>query len=410
MYEYDIIIIGAGIAGLYAAYNIQKINPTKTFIIIERDKKEWIGGRIGNDEFYGTQVVIGAGIGRKNKDYLLIKLLKELHIKTKEFNLKTNYADTVCKIADVSKIISFLKKEYKKAKEEEIKNKTFSQFAIQKLGKELYSTFRISAGYTDYENADIYDVLYYYGMDDNTPGWNALSIPWKELVLQLCSKIGMDRIKYKTTANKIEIVNDGFLIETDKGSFKSVKVIIATNINGILKLVPGANKTNSLYHQIHGQTFLRVYGKFPKESSEIMAKYVPFDTYVPGPLHRIIPYGNNVFMIAYTDNADAISLKDNLENNTTNRDLFVKLLECSLGIPKNTLHLTAIKGYYWPIGTHYYSPLKGFDNRKEFIKKAQHPFKNMLVVGEVISLDQGWTEGALESVQSVLNNKWLNTA
>ena len=85
MHEYDIIIVGAGIAGLYAGYNIQKMNPKKTFIIIERDKKDWIGGRIGNEDFYGTQVVTGAGIGRKNKDILLIKLLKELHIKTKEF-------------------------------------------------------------------------------------------------------------------------------------------------------------------------------------------------------------------------------------------------------------------------------------------------------------------------------------
>jgi cation diffusion facilitator CzcD-associated flavoprotein CzcO len=31
--HYDIIIIGSGIAGLYAAYNIQKMSPGTSFII-----------------------------------------------------------------------------------------------------------------------------------------------------------------------------------------------------------------------------------------------------------------------------------------------------------------------------------------------------------------------------------------
>ena len=151
---YDIIIVGAGLSGLYSAYNIIKLNPNKIFLIIERDKKEWIGGRIGNDTFYKTQVVTGAGIGRSKKDYLLIQLLKELHIKTKECDIQMNYASTVCKIADINKIIQFLKKEYEKYT---IKPKqTFSQFAKSKLGEELYNWFTISAGYTDYENEDIY--------------------------------------------------------------------------------------------------------------------------------------------------------------------------------------------------------------------------------------------------------------
>jgi protoporphyrinogen oxidase len=63
---YDIIIIGSGMAGLYAAYNIQKLSPTTSFLILEKHKKQWIGGRTSNETFYGTTVVTGAGIGRKN--------------------------------------------------------------------------------------------------------------------------------------------------------------------------------------------------------------------------------------------------------------------------------------------------------------------------------------------------------
>ena len=35
---YDIIIIGSGMAGLYAAYNIQKMSPSTSFIVLEKYK------------------------------------------------------------------------------------------------------------------------------------------------------------------------------------------------------------------------------------------------------------------------------------------------------------------------------------------------------------------------------------
>ena len=75
--DYDIIIIGSGMAGLFSAYNIKKISPDTSFLILEKYKKQWIGGRASNEMFYGTQVVTGAGIGRKNKDKLLIQLLEQ---------------------------------------------------------------------------------------------------------------------------------------------------------------------------------------------------------------------------------------------------------------------------------------------------------------------------------------------
>ena len=82
---YDIIIIGSGMAGLYSAYNIKNISPNTSFLILEKHKKQWIGGRTSNEMFYGTQVVTGAGIGRKDKDKLLIKLMDEIGIKYTQY-------------------------------------------------------------------------------------------------------------------------------------------------------------------------------------------------------------------------------------------------------------------------------------------------------------------------------------
>jgi len=36
--------------------------------------------------------------------------------------------------------------------------------------------------------------------------------------------------------------------------------------------------------------------------------------------------------------------------------------------------------------------------------------KGMVVVGEMVSRDQGWVEGALESVDAVVTRDWVNTA
>ena len=147
-----------------------------------------------------------------------------------------------------------------------------------------------------------------------------------------------------------------------------------------------------------------------------MKKVVPNYTIVPGPLQKIIPMNaaKGVYMIAYSDNANAVVLKKYLENTAENRDLYCDLLEQSLGIPKGTLQLTAIKDYYWPIGTHYYEPLRPTNQsssrittRDAFVKAAQHPEKGLLVVGEVVSRYQGWTEGALESVKAVLSKTWI---
>ena len=48
--------------------------------------------KFNNEDFYGTTIVTGAGIGRKEKDHLLVQLLERLNISFKEFAININYA------------------------------------------------------------------------------------------------------------------------------------------------------------------------------------------------------------------------------------------------------------------------------------------------------------------------------
>ena len=382
--KYDIIIIGSGIAGLYAAYNIKKTSPNTSFLILEKNKKKYIGGRAKTDVFHGTEIVTGAGIGRKKKDKLLYKLLNELKFKTNEFKFKPFYSNMF---------------------------KPIKQFAKNLLGDKVYDQFLRSVGNTDYENADIYDTLYDYGMDDDYCCFKAFRVPWRQLIMKMAKIIRKKHFRFSTNVSEIrsDTLKNTFIINSDnKKQYKCDKVIIATTITGIRALL-----SYPIYNNIEGQPFLRLYGKFNKNSISIMKEYVKGYTCLPGPLQKIIPMNpdKGIYMIAYSDNKNTLKLKNNLENTKDNRNLFCELLETALGIPSNSLNLISIKAYYWQIGTHYYKPLDQsiYKDRSEFIKIAQHPEKGILVVGEVLSKNQGWVEGALQSVRKVLTKKWITT-
>jgi hypothetical protein len=132
---YDYIIVGAGIGGLYAAYNIKKIYPDKKFLILEENSKKYIGGHIREDKFANHLVTTGAGVGRKHKDKFLIKLLKELDINYNEFLVDPKYS---FEPANYKKTIQLIKEKFIEKKKPRV---TFREFVLPLLGQILYKQF-----------------------------------------------------------------------------------------------------------------------------------------------------------------------------------------------------------------------------------------------------------------------------
>ena len=398
---YDTIIIGGGIAGLYAFYRLRKSSPESKIILLERSPRRDLGGRAGTHMFHGVPLAIGAGIGRTKKDHLLQKLMKELGIPIHYYKSRRTYGENLS--CDVRKTFSFLKEEYKK----DPRNETFQRFATRILGADKYKDFLVCSGYTDYENEHIHNTLYYYGFDDNFGGlMEGFSVPWGELVDKLAKTVGSQNILCNSDVIGIHgDVGDGFsvMVQTPKTqkTYIGKQIIIATTVDSLRTLLPKA----TIFKQIQGQPFLRVYGKFSKASIPVLQEKVPGFTVVSGPLQKIIPMSpeKGVYMIAYCDNHAAVSLKRFLENTEKNRAFFVRLLCEALGVKTGEIELQDMIPYFWQIGTHYYPPMHGeFKSRKDFIKQAQHPMEGVVVVGEMISMKQGWVEGALESVESGL--------
>lgn len=385
---YDIIIIGAGIAGLYCAYLLNKTNPSLNICILE--KESVIGGRASIATFEGVRVVRGAGIGRKNKDHLLQHLLKELNVPHSEFPSKHYYAKGINH--PMTKYMSILKNALGNTNPRQ----TFKKYATKILGKEDYDIFVTATGYSDFEKADARDVILDYNMDDNYKQFTGISIPWDKLSDSLADKIGRKNIHLTKDVLRLYEVEDHYCVVCqDYEIFEAKKIICATTIDSLRALF----NDKRIYHQISGQPFLRVYAKFDEASDVILKTKVHGFTVVERPLQTIIPMDKGVYMIAYSDNASAVHLM----KKTNDKQYMASKVEQALSLEKGILNILSLQSHCWSIGTHYNTPLpKIYETRKEFMYKAQRPMNNIWVVGEVVAMDQGWTEGALQSVHEII--------
>jgi hypothetical protein len=397
---YDVIIVGSGMAGLYTAFLLKKYKPDISLLIIEKNNRQHLGGRANTEYFYGTRIVIGAGIGRLKKDKLLSKLLSHFHIPIHTFDV--NHRVAVSRYVDVKNVIDVLKKKYKDENIVNKRSRTFAAFAKSSLGNSTYDRFIHSVGYTDYIHEDAYETIFEYGIEDNLGGWKAFSVPWHELGQAMANDIGTKNFLFNSKVICISHTSELVNVKTSNEKiFSGKKLVIASTIDTVRELIP-----RPIYKDIEGQPFLRVYGKFDKASSNILRELIPVMTYVDFPIQKIIPMNieKGVYMIVYNDNENAVALKSKTENTQEVRTFYEELLEKTLRLPRDTLHLLGIRAFYWNIGTHYYKPLKTeYKSREEFIYKAQRPENNIFVVGELISRNQGWTQGALESVEAVIN-------
>jgi hypothetical protein len=396
---YDVIIVGSGMSGLYCGFILKKQNPNISLFILEKNSREHLGGRANTEQFYGTRIAIGAGIGRLRKDILLARLMRGFNMPIHTFDV--NHRIGVSKYIDVGETMTVLKKAYKDENMDTKKPRTFTAFAKSVLGASTYERFIHSTGYTDFINEDTYETIFEYGMEDNMGDWKAFSVPWHELGLAMAKTIGMKHFLFDTEVTGVSNSSDLVSVRTlNKKTFVGKKVVLASTIDTIRQLIH-----KPIYNDIEGQPFMRVYGKFDKASTEILRKVIPMTIYVDFPIQKIIPMDieKGVYMIVYNDNDNSLALKSRTENTVKNREFYERLLERTLRLPLDSLHLLGIRAFYWKIGTHYYKPLKaGYESREEFIHKAQRPDKNIFVVGELISRNQGWTEGAFESVEAVI--------
>lgn len=377
-----IAIIGSGISGLYTAYKLKKKYGLLNSQIDIFEKNKTIGGRIKTVKFDDETVIAGAGIGRLKKDKLLFNLCKDLNVSIKNIYKSTiSYTFTGLNIIDV---IEFLKTKINQEILEKRHCLTFKQFAKSILGDEIYNLFIKSVGFSDFEEEDFIDVIFQYGFDDCISGNQIFRIDWNEFLDALNREL-KSCIHLKSNISKItRTKEDKFIINGKEYN----QVFLATDSKTAFSLTK-----KKIYNSIKSQTFTRLYVKLNKPIENYTGMI-----FTEKPFQKIIEMNKDkcIYMISYSDNKIADKWIDVKNINVIVEKNIKKIFGLNTKVLKHKL-------IYWKSGTHYFLPLQQeYKSRDEFIFEAQHPEKNMYVVGEAYSNSQGWCEGALESVEQIL--------
>ena len=389
---FDAIVIGGGVAGLYAAHRLQASGAR--VVVLERSST--LGGRLVERPFGGTVVPTGAGIARKHKDVTLLRLASALRVPTTPFEIQHAYAPGIDGAGVVEDLLPRLRRA---ALPSSTRPTTFRAFALRALGRDRYRAFVRASGYTDFEGADARDTLQSYGLEDNADGWTGVAVPWNRLAAALARGV---QVRLSSEVTRIAHHDGGgvqvFLRDRATPLWCRV-VVVATDVFGLRALLP--EFTAPLWSHILPQPFVRTYAVVARASRGIVAHAVPRFTVVPAPLQKVIPMdpSRGVYMIAYADNASAESVQ------RLNDDCraFAALLADALSLPQAAVKLDKVKTFYWRAGTHAFAPLpRPFKTRAAFLHAAQHPAPRVFVAGEAVARRQGWVQGALESVDEVL--------
>lgn len=375
---YDYIIVGAGPAGLYTARRLEdKYRKPIRILIIEKDT--CIGGRTRQVRFHSHLVATGAGVGRYQKDKLLMKSLRDVMpdypirpFHSSIYHHEPSPVDTLSYITELKKQKSWIRGHRS--------THNFKDCFLNFYSKTEYRQFCRSNGFTDFEDADIVDTLYDYGFEDNQSNIQIFNMPWNKWMRGLRRSLMHTTLLFRHEMISCHKSTDMiFQITTKNGSLFHAKTIVYA---GSLEPYP----YSEIKRGIGIQPFVRMYAFLKEKDTDHLKKGT---YYVENELQKFIVLTPRIRMISYSDNQHARKVMNKS----------IKELETL-----NHVSIQDLSIFYRKCGTHFYYPLDTirFKNRLSFINYAQHPEPNVFLVGEVISKNQGWTEGALESVERIM--------
>jgi len=400
--ENKIGIVGAGFSGLYCTLTLIDKYPNVCIELFEQ--QSFVGGRNKMGDFLNIPVSNGAGIIR-NRDVLLRKLCKRFAIPLKPFTSNVQYQFDTNK-----KTVKSFIQQLKKKSHLWSSRQTFKQNFERILGSNDYLQFVQICGYSDFQNSDMEYTISYYGFQDITSGQKMFAVSWDDLaqaILDYCHASGRFSMHLNCSIQDVHLLENSVQIRCGYKT-KILNTLIWTGAKPSWHILTNALQ-NSLWHtsidQIQGQPFLRAYAKPLNSKEQVKAKKLyPCTTYFPinNPLQKIMVIekpDTTFYMLSYSDNDNAqISTQQLLIGPNNNNWIYQQT-----GIHWD---LKTLEIYPHTCGTHYYKPIGLQDNWnsiKELLTYIQHPHERLYLCNEGLSLNQGWTEGALESALKVCN-------
>ncbi len=415
----DILIIGGGIAGLYTAWKLHQ----RGYSVRLFEKHAEFGGRIKSkykdkdkdkgkekDKNKDKEMLYETGPWRIHESHTrLLDLLKTLELPIHSISKKKEYKDFP---------ITSGKKSFKKKSEIKVQPMDVTMFqeecirssveaaneSMQKSGYDMHfqEAFRKESKsmYQSSEGA-------YFVMDDgfSTLVKTLVNILSEQSNVTMCLQHFVQNIDYdpKSKIYKVE-----YTVRK-----KTHYVSYSTSARHVILAIPPLDlqrfKSLTLHPNIAtvGTLPLLHTMAYSEKISKNFGKYV-----CNSPISQIICscFDNNWFQISYTSGRMAM-LFHNLYLSSKREWRKYLLSEFYKYFPKS-ITVSKIIPYFWRNAVHYWHPnYKTNANTLEKRNINPHPQKypNLYMVGESISTVQGWIEGALQTVDILLDGEFSMT-
>jgi protoporphyrinogen oxidase/cytochrome b involved in lipid metabolism len=405
-YDYDIVIIGGGISGIFLAYKL--LNTNLKVILFEGDNR--LGGRIETYDKNGS--VFEAGAARIHRSHgKVVSLIHDLdliddlvripeEIDSILRNHKNDYPyQTKWKGLTMDVLLKKSVESKDRFEEKELQRITFFQYLTLIYDHETATYIKDSFGYDsefvdlnassaiDMFEGDLFGDNHYYLLK------NGLS--------QLINKMKKEILKTGTiikTGTSIKEITDTHVV-THKGVKFFFDHLICAIPHLSLKQFEYF-KDVELIDSVKPIPLLRIYAKYPTKDLWFKnIKRTTTDNYI----RQIIPidYESGLIMISYTDGKNTEYWESYL---SLGEEYLIKALHKEIkdlfGIDPPDPEF--ISSHYWKDGFHLW---KLGEESQKVSKNLLKPIKGkeVYLCGEAYSLKQGWIEGALDTCYQILH-------
>ena len=431
MKNYDIIIIGGGIAGIYTMYNLKKKYPKLKVLLLE--KNERFGGRVytykktvDNVEY---SMDLGAGrIGFHHK--LMLSLIKELKLdkfiipitNTEnyiEYNKKTKQSSDLSKSKQHSQ--KLLNKFLSSSKIENLSIVILKKYYLNELLLKFFkkSVYQILESSFEYKNKlfylNAYNAINYFKYDyNNKSKFFVLSSGFISIIEKMIEKINknknyklkknsyVDKILYNSENSKYNVL---YKCNSENFTVSCKHLICALPRCDLIKfdILNSFKRDLNTINEISKVRIFEIYNKTKGEYGEEMwFKNIP-KTSTNRELQFVIPINseNGLIMSSYNENLARQKNYWNELGKKSERLLKTKLREqLSVIFNKEVPESKYIKLYYWKSGVACWK--KNVDSN--FIsQKILNLMPNFYICGENYSNYQAWCEGSLMTSNEVVN-------
>lgn len=396
----DVLVLGGGIAGMYAALKCAEQGLNVTLF----EKSSRLGGHIYSPTIGGK--IIEAGAGRFNDNHkLLLSLLNRYHLTLYKNSTEKVFMPALykkCKDTDVD-VYTMIKNVLKFADTISVdlqKSITFNQLCEMVLGFEKTRLLIDSFGYNaEFLITNAYVAIETFKRDftNKYPYYSCVE-GLGELVKRMefeLENLGV-KIHKDIYIHDYKIEDDIFVLKAKRRTFTGDHLILAVP-QAALKEIPLFDEyAKVLLDTVTPISLHRIYAKYTKPWFRTIPRFT-----TDLPIRQFIPIyrDEGIVMVSYSDYNDADYWKVYADKglNIMEKHIHKQLKQI---MPDITIpHADEIQSYYWKDGTHTWIAGVDPDKIRENLQKI---IPNMYIVGESYSKHQGWIEGALETVETVM--------